>query len=49
LPVTISAARRLNIIEFPLTNAAIPIVSGQSVQVKIKPNEIVTLGLLPVK
>ena len=49
LPVTVSAARRLNIIEFPLTNAAVPIINGQSLQVKIKPYEIVTLGLLPAK
>ena len=43
LPVAVSAARRLNIIELPLGNVAKPIVTGKSIQVKIKPNEIVTL------
>ncbi len=47
LPVRISAARRLNLIELPLENAANPVVNNQSVQVKIRPNEIVTLGILP--
>jgi len=45
LPANISAARRLNIIELPLGNAARPVVTGNSVQLSIKPNEIVTLGL----
>lgn len=45
LPANISAARRLNIIELPLVNAARPVVTGNSVQLTIKPNEIVTLGL----
>jgi alpha-mannosidase len=49
LPVAISAARRLNLIEFPLDNVANPVVNGKSVQFKIRANEIVTLGLLPVK
>ncbi|HBE40975.1 MAG TPA: hypothetical protein DDW27_07185 [Bacteroidales bacterium] len=49
LPVSISSARRLNLVEFPLKNADDPAVNGQSVQFKIKPNEIVTLGLLPVR
>ena len=47
LPVRISAARRLNLIELPLENAANPVVNNQSVQIKIRPNEIVTLGILP--
>ncbi|HBE40973.1 MAG TPA: hypothetical protein DDW27_07175, partial [Bacteroidales bacterium] len=49
LPVAISSARRLNIIELPLEKTALPQVSGQSVQVKIRANEIVTLGITPVK
>jgi alpha-mannosidase len=49
LPVDVSAARRLNLIEFPLENAAKPTVTGNSIQVKIKPNEIITLGITPVK
>jgi len=38
-------ARRLNIIELPMENTNKPTVAGNSVQVRIKPNEIVTLGL----
>jgi len=49
LPVDVSAARRLNIIEFPLENVANPLVSGKSIQIKIRANEIVTLGITPVK
>ena len=49
LPVKISGARRLNLIEYPLKNVATPTVSGKSIQIKIKPNEIVTLGITPVK
>lgn len=45
LPVSIKAARRLNILELPLLSADKPVVSGNSVQVKIKPHEIVTIGL----
>lgn len=47
LPVSISAARRLNLIELPLENAAAPVVNNQSVQVKIRANEIITLGITP--
>jgi alpha-mannosidase len=49
LPVAAAAVRRLNLVEFPLENAAHPVVNGQTVQVAIKPNEIVTLGIIPVK
>lgn len=45
LPVNISAARRLNIIELPLDSPNKPAISGNSVRVRLKPNEIVTLGL----
>lgn len=45
LPVNVSVARRLNIIELPLESPNKPTVTGNSVQVRIKPNEIVTLGL----
>jgi alpha-mannosidase len=45
LPVNIKAARRLNILELPLRNADKPVVTGDSVQIKIKPHEIVTIGL----
>ena len=49
LPIEVSAARRLNIIEFPLENVASPLVTGKSIQIKIRANEIVTLGITPVK
>jgi alpha-mannosidase len=49
LPVSISSARRLNIVELPLETAAPPQINGQSVQVKIRANEIVTLGIIPTR
>ena len=49
VPVEVSAARRLNILEFPLENVANPSVNGKTIQVKIRANEIVTLGILPGK
>jgi alpha-mannosidase len=49
LPVDVSAVRRLNIIELPLENVAKPSVSGKSIQIKIRANEIVTLGITPLK
>ena len=49
LPFDVSAARRLNLIEFPLENADAPIISGKTIQVRIKPNEIVTLGITTSK
>ncbi len=49
LPVAIRSARRLNLIEFPLKDAVTPTVNGRSVKVKVRPHEIVTLGILPVK
>jgi alpha-mannosidase len=45
VPVNISSARRLNIIELPLANASAPVVNGRTLQVRIRPNEIVTLGI----
>ena len=45
LPFNVISARRLNLIELPLENADKPFVNGKIVQVKIRPNEIVTLGL----
>ena len=49
LPVDISMARRLNLIELPLENVPKPLVKGRTVEVKIKPNEIVTLGITTAK
>ena len=49
LPVQVSAARRLNLIEFPLQNVEKPTVNGNSIHVKIRANEIVTLGVTASK
>jgi alpha-mannosidase len=45
LPVKVNAVRRLNLIELPLENEAVPEVQGKSVIVKLRPHEIVTLGV----
>ena len=45
LPITAKSARRLNLIELPLPNAAAPIVHGKTVTVTLKPHEIVTIGI----
>ena len=44
LPVNVKVARRLNIIELPVENPNKPTVTGNSVQLRIRPNEIVSLG-----
>lgn len=49
VPVEVSSVRRLNLIELPLKNAIKPAVNGKTIQVKIKPNEIVTLGITTSK
>jgi alpha-mannosidase len=49
IPAEIGSARRLNLIELPLANVAQPVVKGTSIQVKIRANEIVTLGITPRK
>jgi alpha-mannosidase len=49
VPVNVAVARRLNILEFPLENAVNPVVVGKTIQLKIRANEIVTLGILPVR
>ncbi|MDP2338514.1 MAG: glycoside hydrolase family 38 C-terminal domain-containing protein [Bacteroidota bacterium] len=45
LPVTAKSVRRLNLIEYPVENAATPEMQGKSIRVKLKPHEIVTLGI----
>lgn len=45
LPVNIKSARRLNLIEYPLENIAAPQIIGKSLKVKLKPHEIVTIGI----
>jgi alpha-mannosidase len=45
LPVVAKAVRNLTLIELPLANAKAPVISGKSIKVKLKPHEIVTLGI----
>jgi alpha-mannosidase len=47
VPVNVSSARRLNLVEMSLPDAVLPVVTDKTVQVRIKPNEIVTLGITP--
>ena len=49
IPVNAGSVRRLNLVELPLANAVKPTVNGKTIQIKIKPNEIVTLGITPSK
>lgn len=45
LPFTVKSVRRLNLIEFPLEGVAVPELKGKNLLVKIKPHEVVTLGI----
>jgi alpha-mannosidase len=45
LPFQIARAHRLNLLEFPLENAAAPGINGRSVKIEYRPKEIITLGL----
>jgi alpha-mannosidase len=45
VPMQVKSARRLNLIEFPLENAIAPEFKGNTINVKLKPHEIVTLGI----
>jgi len=47
LPVAAQSARRLSILELPLADASQPVVNGKNLTVKLKPNEVVTLGIKP--
>jgi alpha-mannosidase len=49
LPVNVLSARRLNLVELPLGNSISPVIKGKTVQIKIRPHEIVTLGISSVK
>jgi alpha-mannosidase len=49
IPVQPSVVRRLNLIELPLDNSIEPTFDNKTVQFKIKPHEIVTLGIIPLK
>ncbi len=45
LPLNAKTARRLNLIEFPLKDVAAPVIQGNTVTVKLRAHEIVTLGI----
>jgi len=45
LPVLAKSVRRLNLIELPLNGVALPQIDNRMVKVKIRANEIVTLGI----
>jgi alpha-mannosidase len=47
VPVAVQSARRLNLIELPIETCAKPSVTGNSIVVKIRAHEIVTLGIMP--
>jgi hypothetical protein len=49
VPVEIGSARRLNLIELELKNTTPPTWNGKTLKLKIRPNEIVTLGITPLK
>ncbi|MDO9341629.1 MAG: glycoside hydrolase family 38 C-terminal domain-containing protein [Bacteroidales bacterium] len=49
VPVDVASARRLNILELPLENVVSPTVNGKTIQVKLRANEIVTLGITTSK
>jgi alpha-mannosidase len=49
LPVEVISVRRLNLVELEIENAAKPVINGKSVQLRIAPHEIVTLGITPAR
>lgn len=49
IPVQAGSVRRLNLVELPLKNSIEPTVNGRMIQFRIKPHEIVTLGITPFK
>jgi alpha-mannosidase len=48
IPVQAGAVRRLNLVEMPLENSIDPVFNGRTIRVKIKPHEILTLGITPI-
>ena len=46
LPLAARSVRKLTILEYPVKDAPQPAINGKSVTVKLKPNEIITLGIL---
>ncbi len=49
VPVDMTDVKRLNLVEYPLSNAANPAVNGRNIQLNIGASEIVTLGLTPAR
>ena len=45
LPLLAKSVRRLNLIGFPLENFSAPVIQEKTINVKLKPHEIVTLGI----
>ena len=45
LPITVKSVRRLDLIEFPFENVPASEVNNRSIILKIRPHEIVTLGI----
>ncbi len=45
LPVKAKSARRLDILELPLKNSSAPAIQGKLLTLKLKPHEIVTIGI----
>jgi alpha-mannosidase len=45
LPINAKSVRRFDLIEFPLKNATSASIQGKSVTIKLRPHEIVTLGI----
>lgn len=45
LPLDAKTVRRLNLIEFPLKDVAAPVIKGNTVTVKLRAHEVVTLGI----
>lgn len=46
LPFSIKTAGRLNILESPILDAEAPVVQGNKLLLKLKPHEIITLGIV---
>lgn len=45
LPVTPKSVQQLNILELPVANVIVPEIKGKTISVKLKPHEILTLGI----
>ena len=45
LPENVNSVRRLNIIENPIENIEVPSIKGNTVSLKVKSHEIITLGI----